>query len=292
MKIKEHIAHALFFMCSLVVILTLFGIFLLLIVKAIPAFQAESLMQFLFTTDWNPDAYGQKSYGILAMLISSLMVTFGSLVLALAIGLGCAAYLTEVASTAMREIIKPITELLAGIPSVVLGFLGIVVIGPAIAYLFGTTHGLNLLNGTILLTVMILPTIISLSEDALRSVPPSHVQASLALGATPWQTLIHVKIPSAFSGIIAASFIAMGRAIGETMAVLMAAGGALAMPTSYLDPGRPLPATIGMELGEVAYGTTHYYFLFALGLVLFLITFGFNIIAEIFLHKHRLLVKK
>jgi phosphate transport system permease protein len=168
----------------------------------------------------------------------------------------------------------------------VLGFLGIVLVGPLIAKLFGLNSGLNALNGSVLLAVMALPTIISISEDAIMSVPKSFEQASLALGASKWETVIKVKVPAALSGIIAACMLGMGRAIGETMTVLMATGCAVAMPESFLSPVRTLTSTIAIELGEVAYDTTHYYALFAIGLVLFIITFLVNLIADIVLHKY------
>ena len=181
---------------------------------------------------------------------------------------------------------KPVVEILAGIPSVVIGFLGIVLVGPFLAKLFHMPNGLNALNGSVLLAVMALPTIISLSEDALSSVPLSYEHAALALGATKWQMLITVKIPAACSGIIAACMLGMGRAIGETMTVLMATGCAPAMPGSMLDSVRTMTATIAIELGEVAYGETHYYGLFAIGLVLFIITFIVNMVADTVLHRY------
>ena len=176
--------------------------------------------------------------------------------------------------------------MLAGIPSVVIGFLGIVLVGPLIAKVFGLYSGLNALNGSLLLAVMALPTIISISEDALNNVPQAYDQASLALGATKWQTVIRVKIPAALSGIIAACMLGMGRAIGETMTVLMATGCAPAMPESFLESVRTLTSSIAIELGEVAYNTTHYYALFAIGLVLFVVTFMINLISDIILHRY------
>jgi phosphate transport system permease protein len=225
------------------------------------------------------------------MLVSTLLVSIGALAIAIPLGIGAAAYLSDVASQRVREIAKPIIEILAGIPSVVIGFLGIVLVGPVIAKIFRIPNGLNALNGSILLAVMALPTIISLSEDALNSVPKSFQEASLALGATHWQTLVRVKIPAASSGIIAASMLGMGRAIGETMTVLMATGCAIAMPTSFLQSVQTMTATIAIELGEVPYNTTHYYALFGIGLVLFIITFIVNMISDIVLHKYQRVLK-
>jgi len=233
-KFKEKLIHGIFFFNGLLVVIVLLGIFALLVFTAIPAFKEISLHEFLFSSNWNPTSYVKSSYGIVAMLVSTFMVTFGALLIAVPLGIGTAAYLSDVASTRVREIAKPIIEILAGIPSVVIGFLGIVLVGPFIAKVFNLHNGLNALNGSVLLAVMALPTIISLSEDALKSVLKSYGEASLALGATPWQTLVRVKLPAALSGIIASCMLGMGRAIGETMTVLMATGCAPAMPESFL----------------------------------------------------------
>jgi phosphate transport system permease protein len=221
------------------------------------------------------------------MIVSTLMVTLGALLIAVPIGLACAAYLAEIASPRVREILKPVIEILAGIPSVVMGFLGIVVVNPLIARVFGLPNGLNALNGSILLAIMSLPTIISLSEDAITAVPKTYKEASLALGATRWQTLIRVTIPAALSGIIASIMLGMGRAIGETMTVLMATGNAQAMPHSFLDAVRTMTATIAIELGEVPFGSVHYHALFVIGFVLFVMTFLVNLVSDIILQKYQ-----
>jgi phosphate transport system permease protein len=291
-RLREKMIHGLFFLNGLVVVVVLAGIFFLLITKSMPAFREIRLSQFLFSANWNPTAtFVAPTYGIWSMIISTFMVSLGALCIALPLGVGTAAYLSDVASSRVREVAKPVVEILAGIPSVVVGFLGIVLVGPAIARMFHVSNGLNALNGSILLAVMALPTIISLSEDALKSVPKSFEEASLALGATKWQTLVRVKIPAALSGIIAASMLGMGRAIGETMTVLMATGCALAMPKSFLDSVTTMTSTIAIELGEVPYNTTHYYALFAIGLVLFIITFVINMISDIILHKYQRVIK-
>ena len=284
--LKEKFIHAFFFLNGIISIVILIGIFILLLSTSIPAFQEIHFKDFLLGNDWNPTAYGEPRYGILPMLVSTFMVTIGALVMAIPLGIGTAAYLSDVASPKVREIAKPVVELLAGIPSVVIGFLGIVLVGPLLAKIFHLYSGLNALNGSILLAVMALPTIISISEDALNNVPLSYEQASLALGATKWQTVFRVKIPAAMSGIIAACMLGMGRAIGETMTVLMATGCAAAMPENFLSPVRTMTSAIAIELGEVAYNTTHYYGLFAIGLVLFIMTFVVNMISDIILHKY------
>lgn len=291
-KIKEKMIHGLFFLNGMLVVVVLAGIFVLLVSKSIPAFREIQVSRFLFTANWNPTAtFVAPTYGIWSMIVSTFMVSAGAMAIALPLGVGTAAYLSDVATPRVRETVKPVVEVLAGIPSVVIGFLGIVLVGPAIARIFGTTNGLNALNGSILLAIMALPTIVSLSEDALKSVPRSLEDASLALGATKWQTLYRVKIPAALSGIIAATMLGMGRAIGETMTVLMATGCALAMPKSFLDSVQTMTSTIAIELGEVPYNTTHYYALFAIGLVLFIITFVINMVSDIALHKYQRVIK-
>lgn len=285
-RFKEKAIELMFKANGMFIILLLLGIFLLLLKTALPVFRDVSLKDFLFNTVWNPTGYETEEYGIVSMLVSTFMVTAGSLAIAVPLGIGAAAWLSDAAHPAVREIVKPIVEILAGIPSVVIGFLGIVLLGPALAGIFHISNGLNAINGSILLAVMAIPTIISISEDALNSVPLSYEQASLALGATKWQTVLRVKIPAAASGIIAACMLGMGRAIGETMTVLMATGCAPAMPRGFFDSVRTMTSTIAIELGEVAYNTTHYYALFAVGLILFIITFVVNMASDIVLHKY------
>jgi phosphate transport system permease protein len=284
---KESAIRAFFFACGILAILILIGIFALLLYSAVPAFREVRIKEFFTSTKWDPTSPVKAEYGILSMIVSTVMVTIGALAIAFPVGLGVAAYLSEVAHWRVREIIKPIVEILAGIPSVVVGFLGIVLFGPAIAKIFGLTHGLNAINGSLLLAIMALPTIISISEDSLNAVPQAYSEASFALGASRWQTLIRVKIPAALSGIIASFMLGMGRAIGETMTVLMATGNARSFPHGFLRSIRTMTSNIAIELGEVPYFSTHYYALFAIGLVLFLMTFCVNLIADIFLKKYQ-----
>jgi len=275
-----------FLLNGLLVVFILIGIFYLLLNQSLPTFKEVSIVEFFTSTIWNPTGYHQQSYGIVSLVVSTIIVTVGSLIFAVPLGIGSAAYLSEIAAPKVREILKPTIEILAGIPSVVIGFLGIVLFGPMIARLFNLSNGLNAINGSILLGIMALPTIISISEDAINAVSDDYKKASLALGATEWQTLVKVTIPSALSGIIAAVMLGMGRAIGETMAVLMATGNAPAFPKSIFSAVRTLTATIGIELGEVPYNTTHYYALFAVGLVLFIMTFLINLISDWVLNKY------
>jgi phosphate transport system permease protein len=286
-RVKEKLIEKFFLLNGVLAILILGGIFALLFFKAYPAFLELGVVEFFGGTAWNPTSYSKAQYGILSLINSSLMVTLGALLIAIPLGVACAAFLSDIASPKMREVLKPAIEILAAIPSVVVGFLGIVLVNPMISKVFGVSHGLTALNGSILLAIMSLPTIISLSEDALRAVPRSYKEASLALGASRWQTLVRVSVPAALSGIIASIMLGMGRAIGETMTVLMATGNAPALTFNFLEAIQTMTATIAIELGEVPYNTTHYYALFVIGLVLFAMTFLVNLISDLILQKYQ-----
>jgi phosphate transport system permease protein len=286
-NLKERAIRAFFFLNGILAVVVLAGIFVLLLSSAIPAFREINLKEFLFGALWDPTSPIRASYGTLTQIYSTFLVTLGAMILAVPVGLAAAAYLSDVAPGRVREIIKPVVEILAGVPSVVIGFLGIVVLGPALSKLTGQSHGLNALNGSILLAIMSLPTIISISEDSLAAVPRSYSEGSLALGGSRWQTLLRVKFPAALSGIIAAVMLGMGRAIGETMTVLMATGNARSFPRGLFNSVRTMTSNVAIELGEVPYFTTHYYALFAIGLVLFLLTFLINLAADRVLRKYR-----
>jgi phosphate transport system permease protein len=286
-QLKERAIKSFFLANGLLSIFVLLGIFALLVYTAIPAFREIKVGEFLATKLWDPTSPIKSVYGILSQVMSTFLVTVGALVIAIPIGIGVAAYLSDVAHWRVREIVKPVVEILAGIPSVVVGFLGIVLVGPFLAKISGQSHGLNALNGSILLAIMSLPTIISISEDSLSAVPQAYSEASLALAGSPWQTLVRVKIPAALSGIIAAVMLGMGRAIGETMTVLMATGNARSFPTGFFQSVRTMTSNIAIELGEVPYYTTHYYALFAVGLALFIMTFIVNLVADIVLRRHQ-----
>ncbi len=230
--------------------------------------------------EWFPTSTPVALFGVLPLILGTLLVSIGAIILALPIGLITAIYMSEVADERFRRIMKPVIELLAGIPSVVYGFFGLVVLVPLIQKTFNLPVGETALAGSIILAIMALPTIITISEDALRTTPQSLKEASLALGANRWQTLLRVVVPYAKSGITAASILGIGRAVGETMAVLMVTGNASVMPTSFLQPIRTIPATIAAELGESPFGGTHFKALFALGIILFIITMGFNFIVD------------
>jgi phosphate transport system permease protein len=230
--------------------------------------------------EWFPTATPAPQFGILPIILGTLWVSLGAILLALPFGLAVAIYLAELAQRRMYKILKPTVELLAGIPSVVYGFFGLVVIVPMIQKVFGLPVGETGLSGSIILGIMALPTIITISEDAIRSVPRSMREASLALGANHWQTVYKVIIPYSISGITAAVVLGIGRAVGETMAVLMVTGNSAIIPHTLLAPLRTIPATIAAELGEAPKGGTHYQALFLLGCILFIITLIINLSVE------------
>jgi phosphate transport system permease protein len=243
-----------------------------------------SISHFIFGQEWYP-TYDPPDFGILPLIVGSLVVTVVSSAIAVPLGVGAALYLTSVAGPRVREWVKPAIELLASLPSVVLGFVGMVVIAPLMQNLLDIPTGLNIINASIMLALMAIPTITSISEDALHSVPHELIEASYGLGATTWETLFRVQIPGALSGIGTAVILGMSRAMGETMVVLMVAGGAAQIPGSIFDSVRPLPATIAAEMGETPFGSPHYHALFAIGIVLFIVTLGFNLIAAYISHR-------
>lgn len=267
-------------------LLALAGIVVFLFMEGLPLFSEYSFFDFLFGSLWYPtEEPGQ--FGIFPLLVASLAVTVLSSLLAVPMGVLTAVYLTEIAHPNVRRVIKPFVELLAALPSVVLGFLGMVVLAPFLQDFLDADTGLNLLNASLVLALMSVPTICSVSEDALFGVPRDLREASLALGATRWQTTVRVVIPAALSGIGTAVMLGMSRAIGETMVVLMVAGGAGIIPTSLLSPVRPMPASIAAEMAEAAFRSEHYHALFAIGIVLFFLTLVFNLAAGYIAEKHR-----
>jgi len=236
---------------------------------------------------WYPTTEPIPQFGIWPMIVGTLMVTFGAILFALPFGMATAIFMSEVADIRLRNILKPVVELLAGIPSVVYGFFGLVVLVPLIQQLFKLDVGETVLAGSIVLGIMALPTIVTVAEDALRTTPRALKEASLALGASQWQTLVRVVIPYAKSGISTAIILGIGRAIGETMAVLMVTGNSSNIPTSFLQPTRTIPATIAAELGETPYGGLHFSALFALAIILFLFTIIINLTVEIIKNRSR-----
>ena len=231
-------------------------------------------------SEWFPTATPAPLFGIWPLLAGTLWVSLFAILFALPFGISIAVYMAEVASGRVRNILKPIIELLNGIPSVVYGFFGLIVIVPLLQQVFGLPVGESGLAGSIVLAIMALPTIVTVAEDAMRNCPRSLREASLALGATKWQTISRVVIPASMSGIASGVVLGIGRAIGETMAVLMVTGNAAVVPTSILEPLRTIPATIAAELGEAPAGGAHYQSLFLLGVILFFITFIINLCVE------------
>ncbi len=246
-----------------------------------------SLDEFILDEEWFPTAVPAAQMGIMPLLLGTLLVAFAAILLSLPLGLAAAIYLAEIADERVRKILKPVIELLAGIPSVVYGFFGLVVIVPFVQNTFGLPVGETALAGSLVLAIMALPTIITVSEDALRTTPRVMKEASLALGASRWQTIRKVVIPYASSGITAAAILGIGRAIGETMAALMVTGNSAIMPHSLLQPVRTIPATIAAELGEAPFGGLHFKALFALGCILFIMTLLINLGVERVSHRRK-----
>lgn len=261
-------------------------IFLFLLREGIPFFYEVPIGN-LFSTRWYPTF---DLFGTLPLLLGSILVTVIAMVIALPLGVATAIFVREIAPSWAREILKPMIEVLAGIPSVVLGFFGMTLIAPLVREIFGMPTGLTAFTGGLILAYMALPTIISVAEDALDAVPNSYRQAGLAIGATQWQTIVKVVVPAARSGIVTAMMLGMGRVIGETMAVMMITGNAARLPLtidSIFRPVRTMTATIAAEMGEVAQGSIHYHALFGIGIFLFLLTFIINLVAASTIFKKR-----
>lgn len=275
----------LFIWAASISIMIVILIFLFLGKEAAP-FAINPGLQSLFDTRWIPVSFQEERFGILPLLAGSAQVTFWAMVISTPLAIVGSVYISEVAHPIEKEVLKPFIEILASIPSVVLGFFGLVVLAPLIKSIFGLDSGLNALTASLLLGFMALPTIITISEDALASVPQAYSQASLALGASKLQTIFRVIIPAALPGIIAATMLGMGRVIGETMAVLMVSGNSAIISFAPLDSVRTMTATIAAEMGEVPFGSQHYQALFWIGIVLLLITFIMNIFSRIVLRKY------
>ena len=283
---RERTIRFLFFGVALASIATLFLIALFLFFEGIPIFKEVSITDFIFGRYWYPTD-DPPDFGIFPLIAASLAVTLVSSAISIPLGVLTALYLAEGASPRVREWVKPIVELLASLPSVVIGFFGMVIVAPFLQRILDIPTGLNLFNASLMLAFMSIPTICSLSEDAIFGVPGELREASLALGATRWETIARVIVPAAISGICTAVILGMSRAMGETMVVLMVAGGAAMIPTSLFDPVRPMPASIAAEMAEAPFQSEHYYALFATAIILFLFTLVFNVIAEQISHRYR-----
>lgn len=273
-------------LCGYSSILFVTLILLFLLREGLPAL-ADVPLSSIFSTTWYPiEGY----FGILPLFLGTLLVTIAATIIALPFSIGTAVFLSEIAPNWMKEVLKPLIEILAGIPSVVLGFIGILVLVPFMREFFNLPTGLTAITGAILLALISIPTIVSIAEDALNNVPPAYRQAALALGATRWQTIWGITLPAAKSGVLTAVMLGIGRALGETMAVMMVTGNAPILPVrwnSLLMPVRTMTATIASEMGEVATGSQHYQVLFLIGIIIFLLSLVVNILASYVSTKQR-----
>lgn len=283
---KETLIRGFFFTVAFVSIAVLLLILFFLVKEGVPIFETVSVKKFIFGQYWYPTS-DPPDFGILPLILASGYVTLFSAALAVPLGVMTAIYLAEIASPRLKEIAKPTVELLASLPSVVIGFFGMVVVAPFLQETFDLPTGLNLFNASLMLAFMSVPTICTISEDAISSVPAELKEASLALGANHIESIFRVILPASLSGISTGIILGMSRAVGETMVVLMVAGGAAMMPGSLFDPVRPMPASIAAEMAEAPFQSNHYYALFAIGMMLFIFNLLFNSVADYISHKHR-----
>ena len=281
---REHLIEFSIRACGISTIAIVILIFFFLLKEGSGLFQTVRLAEFLGGDRWYPISDPPR-FGILPLIFGSWVVTFGAVLLSVPVGIASALFVSEIAKDWAKDVLKTGIELLAAIPSVVLGFIGITVLAPAIKQLFGLPTGLTALTGSITLAFMAMPTIVSITEDALAAVPRGYREAALALGATRWQMMGRVLLPAASPGILAAVMLGIGRVIGETMAVMMVTGNAAVIPHSLLQPVRTMTATIAAEMGETVRGSDHYAALFAIGIVLFVLSFVINMLADFFLHR-------
>ncbi len=277
----EPLIEALIRLCGWSSILFVFAIFFFIFREAVPVLGKINWIAFFTSMNWQPSSDVKPQYGIMALIVGTLSVTGLSVAISMPLGLGAAVYISEFAGGKLREFLKIAIELLATIPSIVWGFIGYNLIGTLVMDLTGASVPINLLTGGIVLALMSVPVIVSVGEDALKAVPDSYREAALAMGASRWEIVYRVLFPAAKNGLLAAVLLGVGRAIGETMAVLMATGHSVRIPQSVLDPIRTLTATIAAELGEVVKGDVHYRVLFVIGVVLFIITFAVNLTADL-----------
>lgn len=279
-RVTEFGIESLIRICGISAIIFIFGIFFFVFREGAGfMFHRWDPVQFFTSTEWYPTSVSNKRYGILAMIVGTGSVTVLAMFIAVPFGLGSAIFISEFCGSRLKEVLKVVIEFLAAIPSIVWGFIGLMVMNPLIIKIFHTPIGLNALNGGIILALMSVPIIVSISEDALKAVPDSYREAALALGVTRWQMIYRVLLPAGKNGLLAAVLLGVGRSVGETMAVLLATGHAVQIPHSPLDSVRTLTATIASELGETSVGSDHYQVLFIIGVFLFTITFVVNLTA-------------
>ncbi|MFA5338681.1 MAG: phosphate ABC transporter permease subunit PstC [Candidatus Omnitrophota bacterium] len=286
-RLKEKAYQWIFTALAFSSLIFLVGIIIVLFKEGLPVFKEVRPADFIFGKAWYP-TFDPPEFGILPLILASFWVTVGAMFVCVPLGVGSALYLNELAGHRQKAVLKPLVEILASIPSVVYGFFGMMMIAPFLQNLLHLPTGLCAFTASLTLGIMATPTVCSIAEDALSYVPKSFREASFAVGANRWQTLVNVVIPAAGSGISTAIILGMSRAIGETMTVLMVAGGAAVIPHSFFEPVRPMTSAIAAEMGEAPMGSAHYHSLFAIALVLFLITFVFNIIAELISRRFRI----
>src|SRR5579863_8376997 len=281
-RIAESAIEAVIRLCGISAILFVFGIFFFVFREGSQfLFHGLNLREFFFSQEWYPTSQSHVRYGVLALIAGTVSVTVTAMAVAVPFGIGAAVFVSEFCGARPREALKVVIEMLAAIPSVVWGFIGLTVMNPLIITIFHAPIGLNVLNGGVILALMSVPIIVSIGEDALKAVPDSYREAAVALGVTRWQMVYRVLLPGARNGLLAAVLLGVGRAVGETMAVLMATGHAVKIPTSIFDSVRTLTATIAAELGEAGVHSQHYQVLFIIGILLFSITFVVNLAADL-----------
>lgn len=285
-KLREWLIERAILLSGLFAVVFVVLIFLFLLREGLSLFRGESVLDFLFGKSWYPISEPPR-FGILPLILGSLLVTLGAAAISVPIGLAAALFIAEIAPARLKEGLKAGIELLAAIPSVVIGFIGMITLGPVIKKLFAVPTGLTALTGSVTLAFMAMPTIVSIAEDAVTAVPRQYREAAVAMGATKWQTTWRIVARAARPGMVAAVMLGIGRVIGETMAVMMVTGNAAVIPSGMLQPVRTLTATIAAEMGESVQGGSHYAALFAIGIVLFVITFLINGVADIYLHRSR-----
>ncbi|MDR3112521.1 MAG: phosphate ABC transporter permease subunit PstC [Elusimicrobiota bacterium] len=285
-KIIDTIIETTIFICGILSIVFVILIFTFLLKEGLSFFKSFGITKFLSGNLWLPES-DPAQFGILPLILGSILVTLGACVIAVPLSIMSALYISEIAPKTLRDILKSFVELMAAVPSVVLGFVGMVTLVPAIKNLLNIPTGLTAFSGSLILALMAMPTIVTISEDAIHSVPCQYKEGALAIGATKWQTIRRIVLKAARPGIIAAIMLGIGRVIGETMAVMMITGNAAQIPSSIFEPVRTMTATIAAEMGETVKGGIHYKSLFAIGLVLFAITFIVNFIADLFSGKSK-----
>lgn len=288
-NLKEKGIESLLFCSGALALVALFLLCIFLFSDALLLFKDISIISFLTDTKWYPTSE-PVHFGLLPLLMGSIIVTIGAIIFSVPLGIATAIYISEIADPKVAKMLKPTTEILAGIPSVVYGFFGLVILVPNLQRTLGIPTGQTALTGSIMLGIMALPTIISISEDAIAAVPRSIKEGSLALGSTKWQTIYKVTVPAALSGISAGVMLGIGRAIGETMTVMMVTGNSAVIPgfpSGLFAPVRTMTATIALEMGEVPQGSDHFHALFAIGSVLFITTFIINIVADYVKRRYR-----